>query len=418
MVDRLSQLIIHQDSDNAPHRPTGGSDGRGDWHGDQHGHGHGPGSLAGVLAGRRLCVCVGAGGVGKTTTAAAIGLELAAGGRKVALVTIDPARRLAGALGLDELDNEPRLVDPGRIAAAGVSCGDGGELWAMMLDPKRTFDDLIGRLAPDPGARDEVLGNRIYRELSSAVGGSQEFTAIAKLYELDREGDYDAIVLDTPPSRNALDFIQAPARLTQFFEGRALRALLAPTSLASRVVGRGTGAMFGILGRLTGVDLLGEVGGFFRALSGMLDAFGERAAGVSALLRDPATAVVLVSSAERQPVDESIAFAGELDRAGIRLAGVVVNRMHVDRADPSTPEAVEAGLGELLGGRLAGRVAENLRDFQALAVRDRAGADRLERALGAPPTVHVPHLAGDVHDIAGLARVAGCLFGAVSGGPA
>jgi anion-transporting ArsA/GET3 family ATPase len=370
--------------------------------------------LGGLLEGRRICICVGAGGVGKTTTAAAIGLELAAGGKKVAVVTIDPARRLAGALGLDELSNDPRRVDAGRLSAGGIECR--GELWAMMLDPKRTFDELIGRLAPDQQSRDEVLSNRIYRELSGAVAGSQEFTAIAKLYELDRDGDYDAIVLDTPPSRNALDFIQAPARLTQFFEGRALRGLLAPTSLASRLVGRGTGLMFGVLRRLTGVDLLGEVGDFFQALSGMLDGFGERAAGVAGLLRDPGTAVILVSSAEHRPVDEAIAFGGELDRAGMRLTGVVVNRMHIDVARPSDAGAVGGGLTGRLGERLAGRVAANLRDFQALAARDRLETERLGRGLGDPPIVYVPDLAGDVHDVAGLGRVAGYLFGAVSGG--
>jgi len=356
---------------------------------------------------------VGAGGVGKTTTAAAIGLELAAGGRKVAVITIDPARRLAGTLGLDELGNEPRLVGPAILAAGGVDCR--GELWAMMLDPKQTFDELITRLAPDERTREEVLGNRIYRELSNAVAGSQEFTAIAKLYELDRDGDYDAIVVDTPPSRNALDFIQAPADLTHFLEGRAVAALVSPTRVGSRLLGRSTGLMFGVVRRLTGVDLLGEIGGFFGAVSGMLDGFGERAAGVAGLLRDPATAIVLVSSAERRPIDESIAFAREIDRAGMRLAGVVVNRMHLDPGDPSDPELVEAALAGRLGGRLAGRVAANLRNFQVLAGRDRAGAQRLARELDSPPIVCVPDLAGEVDEIAGLARVASYLFGAAPG---
>ncbi len=373
------------------------------------------GRLGELLEGRRICICVGSGGVGKTTTAAAIGLELAAGGRRVALITIDPARRLAGTLGVDELGNDPRLVDPARLAAGGVECR--GELWAMMLDPKQTFDELVGRLAPDARTRDEILGNRIYRELSNAVAGSQEFTAIAKLYELDRDGGYEAIVLDTPPSRNALDFIQAPANLTNFLDGRALGALLAPTGLASRIVGRGTGVVFGVLRRLTGIDLLGEVGGFFGALNGMLGAFGERATGVAELLRDPGTAVVLVASAETRPVDEAIAFARELDRAGMRLTGVVVNRMHLDPGEPSDPERVETALAAGLGRRLAGRVAGNLRDFQALAERDRAGAERLSRELGDPPIVRVPGLAGEVDEIAGLARVASCLFGAAPGRP-
>src|SRR5947208_7685785 len=148
------------------------------------------------LSGKRVVICAGSGGVGKTTSSAAIALGLAARGARVAVVTIDPAKRLADALGVEELGNEPHLVDPTRFAGHGIEVR--GELWAMMLDAKRTFDELIGRLAPDTRSRDEILANRIYQELSGAVAGSQEFTAIAKLYELDREGDFDAIVLDTP----------------------------------------------------------------------------------------------------------------------------------------------------------------------------------------------------------------------------
>src|SRR4051812_15388001 len=176
-------------------------------------------SVEPLLEGRRIVICAGPGGVGKTTTAAAVAMGLAERGLKVAVVTIDPARRLADSLGLAELGNEPRLVDPGRFAAHGIEIR--GELWAMMLDAKRTFDDLIERLAPDARTRDEVFANRIYQQLSSAVAGSQEFTAIAKLYALDQEGGYDVVVLDTPPSRNALDFLDAPGRLTGFFQGRA-----------------------------------------------------------------------------------------------------------------------------------------------------------------------------------------------------
>ena len=192
-----------------------------------------------ALEGKRICICGGSGGVGKTTTAAAIAMGAAAEGKKVAVVTIDPARRLANALGLEELGNEPHLVDAKLFEAAGLPMK--GELWAMMLDPKRTFDEVIEQLAPDEKTRDDVLGNRIYQQLSSAVAGSQEYTAIAKLYELDQEHDFDLLVLDTPPSRNALDFLDAPDRLTQFFEGRALQVFLRPTGLAARVMGRGTG---------------------------------------------------------------------------------------------------------------------------------------------------------------------------------
>ena len=162
-------------------------------------------------------MCAGSGGVGKTTTAAAIAMGMAERGLKVAVVTIDPAKRLADSLGLEELGNEPRLVDPERFSEHGVQIE--GELWALMLDSKRTFDELIERLAPDEATAQEVLSNRIYQQLSNAVAGSQEFTAIAKLYELDQDGDYDLLVLDTPPSRNALDFLDAPGRLTRLLPG-------------------------------------------------------------------------------------------------------------------------------------------------------------------------------------------------------
>ena len=211
-------------------------------------------------------ICAGSGGVGKTTTSAAIAMGLAARGSRVAVVTIDPARRLADALGLDELGNDPALVDPSRFAEGGVELT--GELWAMTLDPKRTFDELIERLAPDDETRDEILDNRIYQQLSGAVAGSQEFTAVAKLYDLHNSGRFDVLVLDTPPSRNALDFLDAPDRLTGFFDGRALKLFLAPTGLAARAMGRGTGVVFGVLSRLTGVDLLDDLSVFFRALGG------------------------------------------------------------------------------------------------------------------------------------------------------
>src|SRR3954468_23733956 len=292
--------------------------------------------LTSLLAGKRIVICAGSGGVGKTTTAAAVAMGMAERGLRVAVVTIDPARRLANSLGLEELGSEPRLVD---LAPHGIEAR--GELWAMMLDSKRTFDELIERLAPDERTRDEVLANRIYRELSSAVAGSQEFTAVAKLYELDRSGEYDAIVLDTPPSRNALDFLDAPDRLTGFLEGRALRLFLAPSGLAARVVGRGTSVVFSVLRRVTGVDLMEDLSVFFRALSGVLDGFRERAAGVKALLADQATTFLIITSPERDPVEEAIFFRGKLNEAGMPFGGLVVNRVH-PLAEGSADEVDEA----------------------------------------------------------------------------
>ena len=344
-----------------------------------------------LLEGRRIVVCAGAGGVGKTTTAAAIAMGMAERGLKVAVVTIDPARRLADSLGLDELGNEPRRVE-GRFD---------GELWALMLDSKRTFDALIERLAPDDATRDEILSNRIYQQLSNAVAGSQEFTAIAKLYELDQQGGYDLLVLDTPPSRNALDFLDAPGRLSGFFQGRAIKMFLRPTGL----LGRGTGVVFGLIERLTGVDLLHDLSVFFRALSGMIDGFTERAARVGALLSDPGTTFLIVTAPRHDPVEEAIFFHRKLRDAAMPFGGLVVNRLHVAQAG-------DGDLTDALGEDLAGRVAAAAHELAALAEREAATVERLRAELGDPPVIVVPELDGDVHDVEGLARMRDHLFGA------
>jgi anion-transporting ArsA/GET3 family ATPase len=363
--------------------------------------------IAELLDGVRVCVCGGSGGVGKTTTAAAIALGMAAGGARVAVVTIDPARRLANALGLDELENEPRQVDPARLGAgaAGGERGE-GELWAMMLDPKRTFDELIERLAPSPGRAEEIKRNRIYRELSGAISGSQEFTAIAKLHELAQADAFDLLVLDTPPSRNALDFLEAPGRLTSFLEGSALRALLRPTGIGMRVLGRGASPLLGALGRVTGLDLLGDLSAFFALLGDMTEDFSARAADVDRLLHAPTTAFLLVTAASGPAIEEAIWFRRTLDRAGLQFAGAVVNRVH--------PERQTAGIAlHDLPDDLAGRVAAALADDQVLAQRDRRNLERLTDELGGPsgpPIIRVPQLDGDVHDVAGLERVRAYLF--------
>ena len=265
--------------------------------------------------------------MGKTTTSAAIALGMAARGLKVAVVTIDPARRLANALGLDELENVPRRVDPERL---GAEVKMRGELWAMMLDPQRTFDELIERIADDPGRAAEIKRNRIYHELSTAVSGSQEFTAVAKLFELDRDGEFDLLVLDTPPSRNALDFLDAPGRLTSFLEGRALKAFIRPTGLGMKVLSRGAAPFLSALRRVTGIDLLSDLTTFFGLLGDMTEDFSTRAAQVEKLLRAPTTAFVLVTSAQSAAIDEAVWFRRSLAEGGLPFAGVIVNRVHHD----------------------------------------------------------------------------------------
>ncbi len=364
--------------------------------------------LAKRLKGKRTIVCLGAGGVGKTTTSAALGFGLAARGAKVAVVTIDPARRLAAALGLGELSGEPRRIDPALLAEQGVS--EPGELWAMALDAKRTFDDVIARLAPDEATREEILENPVYRELSSAVSGVQELGAVTKLYELDREHDFDVIVLDTPPSRNALDFLRAPENMLRFLEGRALKVFLAPGGVAARFLGRGTGLVFAIFARVTGVDMLGELSTFFKSLTSVIDGFGERVRGVAELLREETTAFLIVTSPEQEPAREAMFLAEQLRDERLRCDATIVNRVHRYGLDGHSAEEVEAFLAPDLGESLARRAAHNLADFDVLARRDRETIAHLGQELEEQNPVIVPHLDEEIQDLAGLARIAGYLF--------
>jgi anion-transporting ArsA/GET3 family ATPase len=367
-----------------------------------------PKGLAARLADKRVLVCVGAGGVGKTTTSAALALGLAQRGAKVAVVTIDPAKRLASALGLTELASEPQRIAPELFVDQGIAMD--GELWAMMLDAKRTFDELILQLTPDEDARAEILANPVYRELSTAVAGSHELSAIAKLYELHEEHDFDAIILDTPPSRNALDFLDAPNRMLGFLEGRALQVFLGPGGLTARLFGRGTALVFSIFARVTGVDMLGDLSSFFRSLSGVIDGFGERTRGVSELLRAPQTTFLIVTSPELEPAREARFLADRLAEADMSVGELIVNRVHSVGLDGLSVTEVSAMLAPALGESLASRAASNLADFDVLARRDRETIAQLSQALEGRAPILVPNLDEDVQDLLGLARIAQHLF--------
>ncbi len=367
-----------------------------------------PPTLTARLSDKRVVVCVGAGGVGKTTTSAALALGLALQGQKVAVVTIDPARRLASALGLAELPSEPQRIEPALFVEQGVPIE--GELWAMMLDAKGTFDALIARLAPDERARAEILANPVYGELSTAVAGSHELSAIAKLYELYEEHDFDTIVLDTPPSRNALDFLDTPGRLLSFLEGRALQVFLRPGGLTARVFGRGTALVFAIFARVTGVDMLGELSRFFRSLSGVIDGFGERTRDVAALLRAPQTTFLIITSPELEPAREATFLAGRLAATGMPVGELIVNRVHTHGLHGRSTQEVAELLAPALGERLAARVAANLADFDVLVRRDRETIARLSEEWAAHQPILVPYLDEDVQDLLGLARIAEHLF--------
>jgi anion-transporting ArsA/GET3 family ATPase len=352
-------------------------------------------SLTQIVETRRVVVCAGSGGVGKTTTAAVLAIEAARRGRRAVVVTIDPAKRLADTLGIGELTNAPKKID-----------GDwSGEVWALMLDTKSTFDDLIATYAGDADQAARILQNPFYRNISGALSGTQEYMAGEKLYELHEESDFDLVVVDTPPTRNALDFLDAPRKLSEFIDSRSLSLLTAPGRLGLRVLGRGTGVAFSVMQRATGIDLLRDLGDFFRAFGDMTAGFRERAARVNELLGQRTTAFVLVTSPRREAIDEGIYFHRRLKDAGLPFSGVIANRV----AQAGGRARRTALVGEL-GEELAAKVLEAHDASRRLAERDQANLELLRRRLGRTPMLEVPHLDEEVHDLAGLARMDEYLF--------
>ena len=285
----------------------------------------------------------------------------------------------------------------------------------MMLDAKQTFDEVVREHAPDDETRERILTNRIYQQLSSALAGSQEYMAMEKLYEIHAEGRYDLLVLDTPPSRNALDFLDAPNRLLQFIDGRALQVFMKPTGFGMRIFGRGASMMFSVLRRITGVDLLEDLAEFFQAFSGMVGGFRERARRVNELLSDPQTSFLVVCAPQGEPITEAVYFHRKLEQAQMPFGGVIVNKVHYG-GEPSERAGAEE-LGELLGdAELAARVSANFDDFRALAARDRRNIARLGAELGAGAVIEVPYLDHDVHDLAGLIEINRYLFASSAAG--
>ena len=360
-----------------------------------------------AIAGKSVVVCAGAGGVGKTTTSAAIAAGMAARGQKVLVLTIDPARRLADSLGLPDLGNDEHRVDPRHLERAGL--GGSGELWAMMLDAKLTFDDVIRRTAPDAATRDAVLANSIYRQISSAVAGSQDYTAMEKLFELHDSGRYDVVVLDTPPTRNALDFLDAPGRFMRFVDSRSLQLFRAPGIPGIELFGRGANTMLSLLQRVTGVETLREITDFVTVLGAMPEEVRKRVGVLEELLRSSHTTFLLIASPRAPAMADASYFHAKLAEAGMPFGGVVVNRIH-EQAGVETSTALDAELSELLDPGLARKVTRDLSDHNRLADHDARNLELLtERMAGAIFTV--PELSGDVHDVEGLGRVARHLFG-------
>jgi anion-transporting ArsA/GET3 family ATPase len=282
----------------------------------------------------------------------------------------------------------------------------------MMLDAKATFDELVARQAPDEEARDRVLNNRIYQQISNALAGSQEYMAMEKLFELHTEGRFDLLVLDTPPTRNALDFLDAPKRLTQFIEGRSMKMFMKPTGLAAKVAGRGTSVVLGVLKRILGFDLLSDLAEFFNAFSGMVEGFQARAKRVDKLLADPGTCFLVVCGPQGEPVNEAVYFHRKLVEAKLPFGGVIVNKVHYPAEELGESGGdLAATLTEKLGDEdLARRVTANFSDYQALAERDARNIERLAKELRTKGVIRVPYLDEDVHDLAGLAEINRYLF--------
>ncbi len=354
--------------------------------------------LAELVEGAGILVCCGSGGVGKTTTAAALALRGARLGRRAVVVTIDPAKRLADTLGLGSLTNTPSRID-----------GDwDGELWAMMLDTKSTFDDLVAKHSADAEQARRILSNRFYRNISSALSGTQEYMAGEKLYELHEEADFDLVVVDTPPTRNALDFIDASRRLTNFLDHRLYRMLMSPTRAYLRAVNLAAQAFVRTVSKVVGGEVLDDALAFFGAFEGMEEGFRDRATRVQALLVDPATAFVLVASPRTDTVAEASFFADKLAESGISVAALIVNRLH-PRFRKGRPEADRAR-GRTLAGSALGSLFTNLGDLRAMAEAEEATLVELSAQVVPAPVVRVPLLVDDVHDLDTLARITGHLF--------
>jgi anion-transporting ArsA/GET3 family ATPase len=366
----------------------------------------------------RIIVCCGSGGVGKTTTAAAIGLRAAERGRQVCVLTVDPARRLAQSMGLTSLDNTPRLVD-------GIDDETGGSLHAMMLDMKRTFDEIVEAHA-DPARAAQILANPFYQSLSSSFSGTQEYMAMEKLGQLRRSDEWDLIVVDTPPSRSALDFLDAPERLGRFLDGRLIRVLTAPVKAGrpfGRVLNAGFSVMTGALTKLLGGQVLRDAQTFITAFDTMFGGFRERADATYKLLQAPGTSFLVIATPEPDALREASYFVERLAEERMPLAGLVLNRVHslIGSGAVIVPLSAARSLAaaetlEAMPNEGVATTASASYSVTAAALRlhaERMNLGKRERRVAgsfmsahpAVPVVEVPALPEDVHDLAGLRRV-------------
>ena len=365
----------------------------------------------------RIIVCCGSGGVGKTTTAAAIGLRAAEHGRQVCVLTVDPARRLAQSMGLTSLDNTPRLVD-------GIDDEAGGSLHAMMLDMKHTFDEIV-EAHSDPARAAQILANPFYQSLSSSFAGTQEYMAMEKLGQLRRSDEWDLIVVDTPPSRSALDFLDAPERLGRFLDGRLIKILTAPVKAGrpfGRVLNAGLSVMTGAMTKLLGGQLLRDAQTFITAFDTMFGGFRERADATYRLLQAPGTSFLVIATPEPDALREASYFVERLAEERMPLAGLILNRVHAASGTRvsaarslAAAETLEAAYAAADGGEAApaGSQASALTAAALRLHAERMSLGEREQRVGgsftsvhpAVPVIEVPALPEDVHDLAGLRRI-------------
>ncbi|MBI2390230.1 MAG: ArsA family ATPase [Deltaproteobacteria bacterium] len=364
-----------------------------------------------------MLLCVGSGGVGKTTTSAALALAAARSGKRVICLTIDPARRLANSLGLEEMTQEETVVAPEVFRAANVEVP--GSLTVMMLDTKRTFDDIVNKHASTPQARDAILNNKIYQYVSTSLAGTQEYMAMEKLQALREAGTYDLIVLDTPPTANALDFLDAPERMIQAIDSPAMRWFVQAFAgkggggkVAFSLLGKGSQLVLKAMSKITGGAFLDQMAGFISAINDLFGGFTERAKRVSEALRGPDVAFILVSSPEPMAIDEINFFADRLRQFAMPRDAFVINRVHLP------PEGDGQGIPEALAlddlpQELAAAAARAHEEARVLSTRDARTIERLKLDEGDRHAVvaRVPAFERDVHDVGALARVGEALVG-------
>jgi anion-transporting ArsA/GET3 family ATPase len=380
----------------------------------------------------RIVVCVGCGGVGKTTVAAALALEAARRHRTVAVITIDPARRLADALGVDKLGNEPQEIPRDQLTALGVP-EDGG-MFAMMLDMKRTFDDLVERFAESPAARDAVLANPIYRHVSDALAGSVEYSAMETVFQLCEQERFDLVIVDTPPAQHALDFLDAPQRMVDFLESRIVQILIHPAMAAGRfgfkVFHRGARKVLQLLEKVSGLGFLEDISEFLMAFEHMSEGFRDRALQVRELLLGPEASFILVAGPARESALQAEQLHDRLEATGVPLSAVLINRVHRWPGDSGVPPlSADTPAAPADVAALATALAQSEgADFPATAAAEAAiaaatgYAEQVRRDVRATESLQrrterqgrywgtIPELAEDVHDLAGLGRVADLIF--------